>query len=297
MLEVFLIISILVLIIGIFLLYRKINLLSSSKDDQVMKLLSQNIQGISQRFERATEEIGKVTELGRDMKNFQKDFETFFNSPKLRGNLGEQVLRDLLEQVLPKENFELQYKFKEGQTVDAIIKTDKGLIPIDAKFPLENFRKMAQSPSEQEKVIFEREFIKDVKKHIQDISNKYILPQEKTVDFALMYVPSESIYYEVIREHQELQDFARNQKVLLVSPNNFYYFLQVIMIGLEGKRVEEKAEKILEILKAVRLDSQGLEQALSVLSRHITNAKGAMDQVTNKHRQLDSKIDGVRLLK
>jgi len=285
------------LIIGIFLLYRKINLLSSSKDDQVMKLLSQNIQGISQRFERATEEIGKVTELGRDMKNFQKDFETFFNSPKLRGNLGEQVLRDLLEQVLPKENFELQYKFKEGQTVDAIIKTDKGLIPIDAKFPLENFRKMAQSPSEQEKVIFEREFIKDVKKHIQDISNKYILPQEKTVDFALMYVPSESIYYEVIREHQELQDFARNQKVLLVSPNNFYYFLQVIMIGLEGKRVEEKAEKILEILKAVRLDSQGLEQALSVLSRHITNAKGTMDQVTNKHRQLDSKIDGVRLLK
>jgi len=285
------------LITGIFLLYRKINLLSSSKDDQVMKLLSQNIQGISQRFERATEEIGKVTELGRDMKNFQKDFETFFNSPKLRGNLGEQVLRDLLEQVLPKENFELQYKFKEGQTVDAIIKTDKGLIPIDAKFPLENFRKMAQSPSEQEKVIFEREFIKDVKKHIQDISNKYILPQEKTVDFALMYVPSESIYYEVIREHQELQDFARNQKVLLVSPNNFYYFLQVIMIGLEGKRVEEKAEKILEILKAVRLDSQGLEQALSVLSRHITNAKGTMDQVTNKHRQLDSKIDGVRLLK
>jgi len=297
MLQVFLIIGILILIVSIFLLYRKISLLSSSKDDQVMKLLSQNIQGISQRFDRATEEIGKVTELGRDMKSFQKDFETFFNSPKLRGNLGEQVLRDLLEQILPKENFELQYKFKEGQTVDAIIKTDKGLISIDAKFPLENFRKMTQTKSDQEKVIFEREFTRDVKKHIQDISDKYILPQEKTVDFALMYVPSESIYYEVIREHQELQDFARNKKVLLVSPNSFYYFLQVIMIGLEGKKVEEKAERILEILKAVRLSSQELEQALSVLSRHITNAKGAIDQVINKHRQLDSKIDGVRLLK
>jgi len=126
--------------------------------------------------------IGEFSEIGRGMKDLQQ----FLNSPKLRGNMGEQVLKELLKQFLPTHAFELQYAFKSGEKVDAAIKTSGGIIPIDSKFPMENFRKMQDDPA------FKKTFESDVKKHVDDISRKYILVDEGTVDYALMYVPSES---------------------------------------------------------------------------------------------------------
>lgn len=177
--------------------------------------LSKTTEAINQRLDNAAKiiggvnkELGQMQEVGRQM----KDLQDFLRSPKLRGNIGEQVLRDLLEQFFSKEHFELQYKFNEGQIVDAIIKTDKGIIPIDSKFPMENFQKMLKTESEKDKNNFSKEFIKDVKKHINDISKKYILPQEGTIDFAVMYIPSETIYYEIIRGDENLNTFAQEKK-------------------------------------------------------------------------------------
>ncbi|KKS42005.1 MAG: hypothetical protein UV05_C0049G0004 [candidate division CPR1 bacterium GW2011_GWA2_42_17] len=235
--------------------------------------LDQNLQAqskaINERLDKAASVIGEVNkhlghmqEIGRQM----KDFSDFLRSPKLRGNVGEQVLKDLLEQVMPRGYFEMQYKFREGETVDAIIKTNNGLVPIDSKFPMESFQRAARA-------------------------------QEGTVDFAIMYVPSEGVYYEIAANQIEVIDFAANQKVYLVSPNNFYYFLKIIMIGLEGAKLQEEGKKIWETLKAVQHDAGKFGEQLGVLSRHVTNAKNSMDGVNSEFVKLSGKIENIKLLK
>jgi DNA recombination protein RmuC len=233
-------------------------------------------------------QLGKVQEIGREIREFQE----FLRSPKLRGNIGEQVLRDLWNQVLPKQNFSLQYQFREGQIVDAIVKTNQGIIPIDSKFPMENFRKMMERESEPEvKESFQREFIRDIKKHIDDIAKKYILPQEGTVDFALMYVPSEPIYYEITLNQPEILDYAHSKKVYFVSPNSFYYFLKIVLVGLEGAKIEQGAKKILEGMKAVQQEAIKFEGELSVLLSHIDHAKSASERTRNRFGRLVEKIE------
>ena len=281
------------------------------KGDQGLLMLNQNLQGMSQRIDETTrainerldnaakvvagvaKELGAVQEMGRGM----KDLQDFLRSPKLRGNIGEQVLRDLLEQYFPHEHFELQYTFQSGERVDAILKTDKGLIPIDSKFPMENFAKMLKAESEGERDALKREFVRDVKKHVDAIAKKYILPQEGTVDFAVMYVPSESVYYEIIRDDSDLNSYANGKKVFLVSPNSFFYFLKVIMMGMEGKRIEEQAKRILELLIAMQQDAGKFGEALGVVTTHVTNAKNAVDRANTEYMRLAGKIDQVRMLK
>lgn len=257
-------------------------------------------QAINERLDKAAlfmktigQEVGQMRELGKSM----KDLQGFLQSPKLRGNIGEEILKDLLNQVLPTTNFSTQYKFKEGQTVDAIIRTDNGLIPVDSKFPMENAKKLFQTESEKDKAAVKNEFAKDVRKHISDISRKYILPSEGTVDFAIMYVPSESVYYEVVANCQEVIDYGQSKKVFLVSPNSFYYFLQAIMLGLRGKKIEEKAKQIMDTLGAIQQESVKFGETLGVLDRHLTNAKNTMEGVTSKYGKLSGKIDSVKMLK
>lgn len=235
-------------------------------------------------------ELGQMSEIGRQM----RDLQDFLKSPKLRGNIGEQVLKDLLSQMIPRENFSLQYAFRDGTTVDATVKTDKGIIPIDAKFPMENFKKMMNAKSESEKEQASRDFARDVKKHINDIAKKYILPSEGTVDFALMYIPSEAVAYEVTVNTPDLADFAHEKRVVIVSPNQFNYFLKVILIGLEGKKIEEKARFILNSLKAIKGDSGKFGEDLRLLVKHVTHAKSTADAVANSFMRLESKIDAVQ---
>lgn len=281
------------------------------QDAGSFSLLNQNIQGIQTRIDKTTEslnarldnaarvigdvnkELGQVKEMGRNM----RDLQDFLRSPKLRGNIGEQVMKDLLEQYFSREHFDLQFKFKSGNIVDAILRTDKGLIAIDAKFPLENFKRLAKAEEEQERASARHDFVMDVRKHIQDISRKYILPDEQTVDFAIMYIPAESIYYEIIHDDSDLHAYAHDKRVFPVSPNSFYYFLRVILLGMEGKRIEEASKKILEMLNAIQGDAKRFGDNLGVLNTHITNAKGALDRVNTEYGRLSGKIDQVRMLK
>ncbi|EKD49315.1 MAG: hypothetical protein ACD_63C00183G0002 [uncultured bacterium] len=266
--------------------------------ETLQQQLGSTNKAISERLDKAAsfmktigDEVGQMRELGRNMKDLQE----FLQSPKIRGNIGEQVLQDLLNQVLPTSSFATQYKFKEGQVVDAIIKTDNGLIPIDSKFPMENAKRFFKAEGDEEKKV-RKVFMKDVKKHINDISKKYILPLEGTVDFAVMYVPSESVYYEVVTNSQELIDFGQAKKVFMVSPNSFYYFLNAIMLGLRGKKIQEASKKILEMLSTIQQESEKFGDKLSVLNRHVTNAKNSMENVSSEYGKLSGKIDNVKLL-
>ncbi len=229
--------------------------------------------------------IGEFSEIGRGMKDLQE----FLSSPKLRGNIGEQVLKELLKQFLPNETFNLQYTFKSGEKVDAAIMTTGGIIPIDSKFPLENFRKMQKNP------VYKKVFESDVRKHIDDISKKYILTDEGTIDYALMYIPSEVIYYE-IANNQTLFDYAQTKRVLPVSPTTFYAYLKAILMSFEGQKIEKQAKEILSSLRAIKKDYGKVEENLNVMQKHLVNATNMMSNVYSSFTNLGNKIDNTQNL-
>src|SRR5258708_10782925 len=158
------------------------------------KSFNERLDNATQVISQVQRNIGEMSEIGRSMKDLQE----FLQSPKLRGNIGEQVLKELLGQSLPKNSFNLQYEFKSGVKVDAAIKTAAGIVPIDSKFPMENFRRMSNEKGEQDRKVAAKSFEQDVRKHIDDIAKKYILTDEGTIDYALMYIPSEAVYYEIV---------------------------------------------------------------------------------------------------
>ena len=234
--------------------------------------------------------IGEFSEIGRGMKELTE----FLNSPKLRGNVGEQVLKELLKQFLPRHSFDLQYTFKSGEKVDAIIKTSGGIIPVDSKFPMENFRRM-QGKSDEDKSQGARDFKRDVRKHIDDISRKYVLVDEGTVDYALMYIPSEAVYYEIAND-SDLFDFATEKRVLVVSPSTFYAYMKAILMSFEGQKIEKQAQEILSSLRAIQKDYGRVEENLSVLQKHLTNAYNMMGNVFSSFANLGQKISSTQRL-
>lgn len=267
---------------------------TGSKEDRKVLLdsLARNTQAMNERLDNAArvissvqKNIGEFSEIGRGMKDLQE----FLRSPKLRGNVGEQVLKEMLGQYLPKASFNLQYTFKSGEKVDAAIKTSAGIIPIDSKFPMENFRKMMGKGTDSEKAIFEKEFVRDVKSHIDAISRKYILTEEGTIDYALMYIPSEAVYYEIVN-NQALFDYSGVKRVLPVSPTTFYAYIKAILMSFEGQKIEQQAKQILTSLRAIHKDYSKVEDNLSILQKHLTNAFNMMGNVFSSFAQLGQKI-------
>jgi len=272
---------------------------SSSQDRKVlMESLHKNTQSMNERLDNAAKvigdvqkNIGEMSEIGRSMRQLQE----FLQSPKLRGNVGEHILKELLSQMMPKESFHLQYGFKSGEKVDAAIKTAAGIVPIDSKFPMENFRKMMGEGSEEEKKFAQREFVRDVRKHIDAISRKYILTDEGTIDYALMYIPSEAVYYEVVN-NADLFDYAGSKRVLPVSPTTFYAYLRAILMSFEGHKVEAKARQVLSTIRAIQKDYEKVEENLGVLQKHVNNANNTMGNVLNTFGQLGQKVSNARNL-
>jgi DNA recombination protein RmuC len=266
--------------------------------DTVNTSLTQNTADIHERLTRAAEVIGELkreagafTEVSRSMKELHE----FLRSPKLRGNIGEAVLKDLITQMFPKNSFHMQYVFKSGEKVDAAIKTDAGILPIDSKFPMENFQKMSSSDDPRERTELKRAFLRDIKKHIDDISRKYILPEEDTLDFALMYIPSESVYYEIMNE-VDLSDYARSRRVYPVSPTTMYASLQTILLSYEGKKMEKKAREVFKMLRAIDKDYQKSTETLSTLGTHLTNAFNKYSDVTTSFNSLGQKLSSTKAL-
>jgi len=253
--------------------------------DQMQSSISQRLDSAASLFQNLGQEIGKL----QDISSSVKDLQDFLKSPKLRGNIGEKILKDLLSDIFPKNSFALQYSFKDGSVVDAIIKSNKGMIPIDSKFPMEAFKRYTQSKGGEKKKAHS-DFRRLFKKHLSSIREKYIKPQEGTVNFAVMYVPSESVYHQVITVDQDLIDFGAKARVLIVSPINFYYFLHLVYTGLETHKVDQIARNILASFEEVKADSDKLGQQLSVLSRHIRNSYVAMDSTEKCYEKMNDKI-------
>lgn len=266
------------------------------------KTLNESMRGTTSEMSRRLDEaarvigalnkhVGEMSEMGRGIRSLQE----FLQSPKLRGNIGEQVLKDMIGQTFPKNSFHLQYSFRSGVKVDAVLKTDAGLLCIDSKFPMENFTVMHKGETEADRNQAKRDFIADVKKHVMDISKKYILPEEGTMDFALMYIPSESVYYEIVNL-DELMDFARRNRVYPVSPNTLYAHLQVLLLSFQGKELEQKSREVFRLLRAIQKDYEKTGEQLGVLGRHIGNAYNTMSSVTGSFEVLGQKLNRTHML-
>lgn len=269
-----------------------------NSSNHMVKTLQENSKQLNQRLDKAAavirdvgKEVGQMSEIGRNMRELQE----FLKSPKLRGNIGEQVLKDLISQMFPKHSFHLQYQFKSGEKVDAAIQTDAGILPIDSKFPMENFQKMIKAQNEAEKEAAQKEFQRDVKRHIDTISKKYILPEEGTMDFALMYVPSESVYYELANT-TEVMEYAQRSRVYVISPSTLYAHLQTILLSFEGKKIEVRSREVFRLLRALQIDYEKVDENMQVLGKHLNNASSQFSNVTTGFIQLGQKLSSTKQL-
>jgi DNA recombination protein RmuC len=292
---------------SLLLLQQQLNSLQQRLDafgDTVAKNLQDSTAQMNTRLDNAAkvvgdlrEKVGQIHEVGKAA----AELVNIMRAPKLRGGMGELFLGDLLTQILPPEHFQLQHRFKSGEAVDAVIQIGQKLVPVDAKFPFENFKRIIEAQQESERVASRKQFLKDVKKHIDAIATKYILPDEGTYDFALMYVPAENVYYETIikedaagaSEDRALFSYALEKRVIPVSPNSFYAYLQTILLGLRGMKVEERAQEILATLARLRGDFEKLEENFRLLGRHLTNATGAYTDTEKTLTKLDAKLSQV----
>lgn len=250
------------------------------------------VEGKLGQLSQATQEI---KELGQNVSKLEE----LLRAPKLRGGLGEEMLEDLLRQVLPMDAFEMQYRFRNGQSVDAVVKTSDGrLVPIDAKFPLENFRKMMEVKTDAERRPFHKLFVGDVKKHVDAIAAKYIVPDEGTFDFALMYIPAENVYYETIIKDEtnngaNIYTYALEKKVIPVSPNSFYAYLRVIALGLRGLQIEKNARMIADNLKRLATEIVKVRDGFDILGSHLDNARKKYEEADKRLTQFEDRLENI----
>lgn len=261
-----------------------------------------NAAKVIQDVQNKLGELGKATQEIKELGQSVSKLEEMLKAPKLRGGLGELLLEDLLKQVLPTGSYDVQYRFKSGAAVDAVIRLSGGMVPVDSKFPLENFQKMLDAKTEQEKRTAVRTFRSDVKKHIDAISEKYILPDEGTFDFALMYVPAENIYYETIikdesvPEEEGLFSYAMNKKVVPVSPNSFYAHLRVIVLGFKGLKIERSAKEILQGLERLGSELGKFSDTFDTLGQQLSNAKNNFDKADKQLINLSERFKSIQSL-
>ena len=268
-------------------------------------VLQRTQQSLGERLDNAARVVGgvqkslggleeanrKIYEVGKDIASLQE----ILRAPKLRGGLGEFFLEDLLGQILPPQHFSCQHSFRSGEKVDAVIKLGSSLVPVDSKFPLENFKRLLDSASDDERARLKRQFAIDVKKHIDAIAVKYILPDEGTYDFALMYIPAENVYYETIvkdesNDGKSLSYYAMSKRVIPVSPSSFYAYLQAILLGLKGMKIEQSAKEIIEYLGRLQGDFSRFRDDFGLLGKHLGHAQSVYQNAEKRLEQFSQKL-------
>ena len=314
--------------VGWFFLRRFQSVLTEKKEDQSLLLIQQQLgqilsnvnerlkensevlqktqQSLGERLDNAARVVGnvqkslgsleeanrKIYEVGKDISSLQE----ILRAPKLRGGLGEFFLGDLLGQILPPDHFTTQFAFKNGDKVDAVIRLGGSLVPVDSKFPLENFKRMLEGNTEEEKNKARRQFVTDVKKHIDAIAAKYILPDEGTYDFALMYIPAENVYYETIIKddawggERNISQYALGKKVIPVSPNSFYAYLQAIVLGLKGMKIEDRAKEIIQYISRLDGDFSRFKEEFNLLGKHLGHAQSTFQNAEKRLDQFGQKL-------
>lgn len=256
----------------------------STKD--VHEQMEKFIGGFSQMKEVLSQVQSQVKEVS--------SFQSIFKSPKLTGQWGEASLEYMLSLYFPRQDaYQLQYQFSSGEAADAILKLPNGrILPIDSKFPQDRFNQFINAVELEQKEEARKALVARIKQDITDIAAKYILPNENTVDFAMMYIPAESLYYEVVTK-EDLASFAWSKKVFLTSPNTFILTLGVIQHWFKDTDITKKTSEILKKLQRIAIDGEKLGESFRKLGSHISNAKSSYDDAEKRVDMLVDRVNNV----
>jgi DNA recombination protein RmuC len=252
------------------------------------------LESASQTTNRIHERLGKVDEATTQMLERAKDLarlEQALRPPKARGGFGELLLENLLRDRLPPTAFEMQHTFDSGERVDAIVRVDRA-IPIDSKFPLDNYNRLIEAETDDERVLAERQFGRDVKQHIEAIATKYIRPDEGTYDFAFMYIPVEAVYYELAcGKTGALLGYAHERRVFPVSPTTFTAYLQVIALGLRGMQIEQHAHEVMAYVAELQRDFERFTDDFDKVGTHIGHAQSKYHEAAKRLDRFETKLE------
>jgi DNA recombination protein RmuC len=224
--------------------------------------------------------IDKIVQQQQQAEDLSKSLRDLLQSPKLRGSYGETILEEMLEQILPKGIWETQYEI-DGGKVDAVVKIKGIVVPIDAKFPREDYLNYVEAEKELEKIEYWKKYETAVRNQIRSIKDKYVVPEMGTTDFALMFIPSEGIYYETIAEKNcmgepcKLYEYAREHKVIPVSPNTFYAYLQIVILGIQNIDLIENAKELQDGLKDIERKFDLFYKKYEEMGKRVTQAAEA----------------------
>ncbi|MBN2406923.1 MAG: DNA recombination protein RmuC [Elusimicrobia bacterium] len=244
------------------------------------------IKDMGSTINRIVQQQEEAHKLGQSLKDL-------LQAPKLRGNYGEAILEEMLERVLPRNIWEKQYQIEEGKKVDAVVRVRGIVIPIDSKFPRDDYQRYCEAPDPEDKRRYWKDHETAVKNQIKSINGKYIKPERGTSDFALMFIPSEAIYYETIAEKNYLgepsavYEYALSNNVIPVSPNTFYAFLQVLVMGIKNIEIVKSAKKLQENLVAV-------QKSFSQFYRNYEDIGKNLSKASESFRKADTHIDRYR---
>ncbi|MBI3114673.1 MAG: DNA recombination protein RmuC [Candidatus Harrisonbacteria bacterium] len=320
----FLILILVALVIGIFYL-RALLAPKEPKPDQSLVLLQNQLHDLSRTLEAklgqvvneskhtvsqvtrqsakiisdVTEKLTRVDEAARAslaMNEQIKKLQDTLTNPKQRGILGEYYLETVLKNVLPPGRYQMQYPFKNGVIVDAVVLTDKRIIPIDSKFSLENYNRWASATEPLERKKYEAAFVADIKLRIDETA-KYVKPEENTMDFAFMFIPSEAIYYDLLinkvgsaAEDKNLIAYAFQKKVIIVSPTSFLAYLQTVLQGLRNQKISEQAKDIIKQVDNLRKHLVTYEEYFVKVGKNLTTTVSAYNHAHKEFGKIDKDV-------
>ena len=255
--------------------------------------IANELKNTREQIGHIQKQLGEFQELGRGISSATKSLEGILGGAKTRGLLGEVTLERLLEDSLPSSQYATQYRFSSGEAADAVIfLRDKKLVAVDSKFPLDAFRRIAAEGDEAKKA-----FATAVKGHADSIAKKYIVPNEGTLDLAVMFVPSETVYYEMLMtldsKGEALDSYCRGKNIIAVSPNTLYAHLCVIHLGLRGMQIEENAKRISAGLSGIQKNMSTFTDVFEKLGTHLKNAQQSYSDADKRLEKTQNTLDSL----
>jgi DNA recombination protein RmuC len=276
---------------------RRLQGLNETMDRRLSQLdtkVDRRLENASKTTTQVHERLVKLDEANAQMLERAKELsrlEHALRPPKARGGFGELMLENLLRDRLPPTAYSLQYGFKSGERVDAVIRVSR-LVPVDAKFPLDNFARLAEAQDTAERELHEKAFGRDVKGHIDAIASKYIRPDEGTYEFAFMYLPSEAVYYELACGRTgELLKYAHERQIVPVSPSTFTAYLQMIVLGLKGMQIEEHAHEVMAYCAQLQKDFGRFKEDFDLVGTHLGRAQTKFVDAEKRLDKFETKLD------
>jgi DNA recombination protein RmuC len=247
---------------------------------------------------RIHERLGKLDEATAQVNERAKELaklEQALRPPKARGGFGELLLANLLADTFPADKYSLQYGFKSGERVDAVIRLDRALVPVDAKFPLDNFQRLVEAEGDGERDLHAKQFCRDVKLHVDAIAQKYIRPDEGTYEFALMYLPAEAVYYELVCNRlgggASPLAYALERNVIPVSPSTLHAYLLVLVLGFKGLQIEEHAREVMTYVADLNRDFARFKTDFDLVGRHLGNAQSKFGDAEKRISRFETKLE------